>query len=131
MIPNAKVIGDSVIAALYEQVREGVVNATSKVARPRVIVKPVILEVKNSSGADVQNGGTVSDNKVVLSGSALAGMVLRVFDGEAFIEEIQTGSNYKWQSKLLPIAVGQHSFTVKEKPGINLNRIHGGLNGWR
>lgn len=117
MIPNAKVIGDSVVAVLYEQVRGGVVIATSKVARARVIVKPVILEVKNSSGADVQNGGTVSDNKVVLSGSALAGMVLRVFDGEAFIEEIQTGSNYKWQSKLLPIAVGQHSFTVKEKTG--------------
>ncbi|MDT3309857.1 Ig-like domain-containing protein [Pseudomonas sp. rhizo66] len=117
MIPNAKVIGDSVVAVLYEQIRGGVVIATSKVARARVIVKPVILEVKNSSGADVQNGGTVSDNKVVLSGSALAGMVLRVFDGEAFIEEIQTGSNYKWQSKLLPIAVGQHSFTVKEKTG--------------
>ncbi|MBF6031716.1 hypothetical protein H8F23_00470 [Pseudomonas sp. P155] len=117
MIPNAKVIGDSVIAALYEQVRGGVVIATSKVARARVIVKPVILEVKNSSGADVQNGGTVSDNKVVLSGSALAGMVLRVFDGEAFVEEIQTGANYKWQSKLLPIAVGLHSFTVKEKTG--------------
>ena len=116
MIPNAKVIGDSVVAVLYEQVRGGVI-ATSKVARARVIVKPVILEVKNSSGADVQNGGTISDNKVVLSGSALAGMVLRVFDGEAFIEEIQTGSNYKWQSKLLPIAVGQHSFTVKEKTG--------------
>jgi len=117
MIPNAKVIGDSVVAVLYEQVRGGVVIATSKIARARVIVKPVILEVKNSSGADVQNGGTVSDNKVVLSGSALAGMVLRVFDGEAFIEEIQTGSNYKWQSKLLPIAVGQHNFTVKEKTG--------------
>jgi hypothetical protein len=117
MIPNAKVIGDSVVAVLYEQIRGGIVIATSKVARARVIVKPVILEVKNSSGADVQNGGTVSDNKVVLSGSALAGMVLRVFDGEAFIEEIQTGSNYKWQSKLLPIAVGQHNFTVKEKTG--------------
>jgi hypothetical protein len=117
MIPNAKVIGDSVIAVLYEQIRGGIVIATSKVARARVIVKPVILEVKNSSGADVQNGGTVSDNKVVLSGSALAGMVLRVFDGEAFIEEVQTGSNYKWQSKLLPIAVGLHSFTVKEKTG--------------
>ncbi|TKJ84237.1 hypothetical protein PkoCFBP13504_12615 [Pseudomonas koreensis] len=117
MIPNAKVIGDSVVAVLYEQVRGGVVIATSKVARARVIVKPVILAVKNSSGAEVQNGGTVSDNKVVLSGSALAGMVLRVFDGEVFTEEVQTGANYKWQSKLLPIAVGQHSFTVKEKTG--------------
>ncbi|WP_256583601.1 hypothetical protein [Pseudomonas sp. MPR-ANC1] len=117
MIPNAKVIGDSVIAALYEQVRGGAVIATSKVARARVIVKPVILEVKNSSGVDVQNGGTISDNKVMLSGYALAGMVLRVFDGEAFIEEIQTGSNYMWQSKLLPIVVGQHSFTVKELTG--------------
>jgi hypothetical protein len=117
MIPNAKVIGDSVVAVLYEQVRGGTVIATSKVARARVIVKPVVLAVKNSSGADVHNGGTVSDNKVVLSGSALAGMVLRVFDGEKFIEEVQTGANYKWQSKLLPIAVGQHSFTVKEKTG--------------
>jgi hypothetical protein len=117
MIPNAKVIGDSLVAVLYEQIRGGIVIATSKVARARVIVKPVILAVKNSSGLDVQNGGTVSDNKVVLSGSALAGMVLRVFDGEVFVEEIQTGANYKWQSKLLPIAVGQHSFTVKEKTG--------------
>ncbi|QXI18086.1 Ig-like domain-containing protein [Pseudomonas hamedanensis] len=120
MIPNAKVIADSAIAVTCQQVRGGEVTATSKVARARVIVKPVILAVKNSSGLDVQNGGTVSDNKVVLSGGALAGMVLRIFDGDVFIEEVQTGANYKWQSKLLPIAVGQHSFTVKEKSGNQL-----------
>ena len=117
MIPNVKVVGDSAVAVLYEQVRGGTVNATSKNGRALVIVKPVILAVKNSSGADVQNGGTVSDNKVVLSGSALSGMVLQLFDGERFIEEIQTGANYKWQSKLLPVALGQHNFTVKEKTG--------------
>ncbi|WP_242207159.1 MULTISPECIES: Ig-like domain-containing protein [unclassified Pseudomonas] len=117
MIPNAKVIADSKVAVTYEQVRGGVVIATSKVARARVIVKPVITEVKNSSGVDLQNGGTVSDNRVVLSGSALAGMVVQLFDGGVFIEEIQTVANYKWQSRLIPIAVGSHSFTVKEKTG--------------
>lgn len=117
MIPNAKVIGDSVVAVLYEQVRGGVVIGSSKIARARVIVKPVITAVKNSSGTDLTNGGTVSDNKVVLSGSALAGAVLQVFDDGVFIEEVQTGANYKWQSRLLPILVGHHRYTVKEKAG--------------
>ncbi|VVN06271.1 Ig-like domain-containing protein [Pseudomonas fluorescens] len=120
MIPNAKVIGDSAVAVLYEQVRGGIVIATSKVARARVIVKPLILAVKNSSGGDVQNGGTVSDNKVVLSGSALAGVVLQLFDDGTYVEDIQVAANYKWQSKLIPIAVGQHSFIAKEKTGNQL-----------
>lgn len=117
MIPNAKVIGDSVVAALYEQVRGAVVIGTSKTARARVIVKPVITAVKNSSGTDLTNGGTVSDNKLVLSGSALAGAVLQVFDDGAFIEDVQTAANYKWQSRLLPILIGHHRYTVKEKAG--------------
>lgn len=117
LTPNAKVIADSEVAVNYEQVRGGAVLATSKIARAKVIVKPVIATVKNSSGTDLTNGGTVSDNKVVLSGSALAGAVLQVFDNGVFIEEVQTGANYKWQSRLLPILVGHHRYTVKEKAG--------------
>ncbi|MFG6203123.1 Ig-like domain-containing protein [Pseudomonas retamae] len=117
LVPNAKVIADSEVAVSYEQVRGGAVLATSKIARAKVIVKPVIATVKNSSGTDLTNGGTVSDNKVVLSGSALAGAVLQVFDDGVFIEEVQTGANYKWQSRLLPILVGHHRYTVKEKAG--------------
>lgn len=117
LIPNAKVIADSQVAVKYEQVRGGVVIATSKVARATVIVKPVIAAAKNSSGMDLINGGTVSDNKVVLSGSALAGVVLQVFDGGVLVEEVQTGANYKWQSRLISIVVGQRRFTVKEKAG--------------
>ncbi|MBC3775455.1 Ig-like domain-containing protein [Pseudomonas sp. SWRI99] len=117
MIPNAKVIADSAVAVTYEQVRGGSVFATSKVARARVIVKPVITSLKNSFGVELKNGGTVSDNKVGLSGSALAGVVLQIFNGTVFVEEVRAGSNYKWQSKLIPISVGQHSFTIKEKTG--------------
>ena len=117
LVPNAKVIADSAVKVACEQVRGGAVTARSKIARARVIVKPVITSMKNSLGVELENGGTVSDNKVTLSGSALAGAVLRIFDGQTFIQEVQTGTNYKWQSTLIPITVGQRSFTVKEKSG--------------
>ncbi|MHC8381126.1 Ig-like domain-containing protein [Pseudomonas sp. LB3P14] len=117
LIPNAKVIADSAVKVTYEQVRGAAVTARSKIARARVIVNPVITSVKNSFGVEMENGGTVSDNKVTLSGSALAGTVLQIVDGLKFIEEVQTGLNYKWQSTWIPIAVGQRRFTVKEKSG--------------
>ncbi|MHC8299673.1 Ig-like domain-containing protein [Pseudomonas sp. ZS1P83] len=119
-VPNAKVIADSVVKVTYEQVRGGVISARSRIARALVIVKPVLTSVKNSFGAEIENGGTVSDNKVTLSGSALAGAVLQIFDGGTFIDDVQTGSDYKWQSRLIPIAVGQRRFMVKEKSGDQL-----------
>ncbi|MGE1172932.1 hypothetical protein [Pseudomonas sp. BW7P1] len=117
MIPNAKVIADSTVKVLYECIRGNEVNATSKNARARVIQKPVITSMKNSFNVELENGGTVSDNKVMLSGSALAGVVLQVFDAGTFKGEVTVGTNYKWQSTFIPIAEGQHSFTVKEKTG--------------
>ncbi|RON22456.1 hypothetical protein [Pseudomonas lini] len=117
LVPNAKVIADSVVKVTYEQVRGGVVTARSKIARARVIVKPVITSVKNSFGAEIENGGTVSDNKIMLSGSALAGAELQIFDGETLIEDVQTSASYKWQSKLVLITVGPHRFTAREKNG--------------
>ncbi|WP_085710018.1 MULTISPECIES: hypothetical protein [unclassified Pseudomonas] len=117
MIPNAKVIADSTVKAFYECIRENAVIANSKNARARVIQKPVITSMKNSFNEELENGGTVSDNKVMLSGSALAGVVLQVFDADTFKGEVTVGTNYKWQSLFIPIAEGQHSFTVKEKNG--------------
>lgn len=117
LVPNAKVIADSVVKVTYEQIRGGVVTARSKIARARAIVKPVITSVKNSFGAEIENGGTVSDNKIILSGSALAGAVLQIFDGETFIEDVQADASYKWQSKRVLIAVGPHRFIAREKNG--------------
>ncbi|WP_238349920.1 hypothetical protein [Pseudomonas sp. SWRI111] len=120
LIPNAKVIADSAVAVTCQQVRGGGVIATSKIARARVVVKPVITSLKNSFGVELEDGGTVSDNKVMLSGSALAGVVLQIFEGTDFIGEVTTGADYKWQSAWIPISVGQRRFTVKEKSGSQL-----------
>lgn len=117
MIPNAKVIADSAATALYECVRNNAVIATSKIARAWVIQAPLITSVKNSFNVELENGGTVSDNKVMLSGSALAGVVLQIFDAGKLEEEVNVGANYKWQSSFISIAEGKHSFTVKEKTG--------------
>ncbi|XHF34073.1 hypothetical protein OXH62_03710 [Pseudomonas chlororaphis] len=117
MIPNAKVVADSAVKAFYECVRENAVIATSKNARAWVIQKPVITLMKNSFNVELENGGTVSDNKVVLSGSALAGVVLQVFNAGILKGEVTVGTNYKWQSTFIPIAEGQHRFTVEEKTG--------------
>jgi len=117
MIPNAKVIADSTVKVFYECIRGNEVNATSKNARARVIQKPVITSMKNSFNEELENGGTVSDNKVMLSGSALKGLVLQIFDAGTLKGEVPVGTNYKWQSTFIPIAEGQHSFTVKEKTG--------------
>ena len=117
LVPNGKVIADSSVRVTYEQLRSGAVTARSKNARARVVVKPVIISVKNSFGVEVGNGGTVSDNKVMLAGTALAGAVLQIYEGTTFVEEVQTGSNYKWQSSLIKIAIGERRFTVKEKNG--------------
>ncbi|WP_236179083.1 hypothetical protein [Pseudomonas sputi] len=120
MIPNAKVIADSKVKVLYEQVRGGIVTATSKNARALVIQKPVITSIKNSFNKELASGGTVSDNKVMLSGSALKGLVLQILVGGAVKDEVTVGTNYKWQSKFISIAVGSHRFTVKEKAGDRL-----------
>lgn len=120
MIPRAKVTADSVVKVTYEQVRAGAVIARSKVAWARVILAPVITLMKNSAGAELENGGTVSDNKVTLAGSARAGAVLRIFNGSTFIEEVNTGADYKWKSTAIPIAVGENSFTAQEKGGNQL-----------
>ncbi|MGY2443797.1 Ig-like domain-containing protein, partial [Pseudomonas sp. SDO52101_S400] len=105
MIPNAKVIADSRVKVLYEQVRGGVVTATSKNARALVIQKPVITSIKNSFNKELVSGGTVSDNKVMLSGSALKGLVLQILVGGAVKDEVTVGTDYKWQSKFISIAV--------------------------
>jgi len=76
--------------------------------------------MKNSFNVELVNGGEVSDNKVMLSGSALAGIVLQVFDTGTLKGEVTVGADYKWQSPFIPIAEGQHSFTVKEKAGNQL-----------
>jgi hypothetical protein len=117
MTPNAKVIPDSLVRVSYEQVRDGAVVARSRVAIARVILAPVITSLRNSTGAELENGGTVSDNKVTLAGSALAGMVLQIFDGTTFVEEVRTGADYKWKSTALSIAVGRHVYTAREKEG--------------
>jgi len=120
MIPNAKVIANSVVKVSYEQVREEVVIARSKVATARVIRAPVITSAKNSAGTQLQNGGTVSDNKVILEGSALASTKVQIFNGQTFIEEVQSGTDYKWKSSGISIVVGMHTFTAREKDGTQL-----------
>jgi hypothetical protein len=120
MIPNAKVIANSVVKVSYEQVREEEVIARSKVAMARVILAPVITSAKNSAGTQLQNGGTVSDNKVTLEGSALARTTVQIFNGQTFIEDVQTGDDYKWKSSAISIVVGMHTFTTREKHGNQL-----------
>ncbi|MCX4216512.1 MULTISPECIES: hypothetical protein [Pseudomonas] len=117
MIDNAKVIADSTVKVLYERIRGNEVNAISKIARARVIQKPVIISMKNSFNVELEHRGTVSDNKVMLSGAALTGVVLQVLDGGTVREEVKVGTNYKWESKFISIAEGSHRFTVKEKNG--------------
>jgi hypothetical protein len=120
MITNAKVIANSVVKVSYEQVREKEVIARSKVATARVILAPVITSAKNSAGTQLQNGGTVSDNKVTLEGSAVARTKVQIFNGQTFIEEVHTGTDYKWKSSAISIVVGMHTFTAREKDGNQL-----------
>lgn len=120
LIPNAKVVADSLVKVTYEQVRNDISIARSKITRARVVVRPVITSVKNSVGAELQNGGTVSDNKVTLAGSALAEVLLQIFDGDTYIADVQAGADYKWQSNAIPIGVGQRIFKVKEKSSSQL-----------
>lgn len=120
MIPNPMVIADSVVRVSYEQVRGGAVIARSRVAVARVILAPVITAVKDLAGIVLENGGTVSHNKIILEGAGLAGAVLDIFDDSTFVEEVRTGADYKWKSTAISIAVGRHVFTAREKAGNQL-----------
>lgn len=120
LIPNTKVIADSVVRVSYEQVRGGAVIARSRVAMARVILAPVITAAKDLAGVVLENGGSVSHNKIILEGSALAGAVLEILDGAAVVEEVRTGADYKWKSTAISIAVGRHVFTAREKAGNQL-----------
>ncbi|WP_426234282.1 Ig-like domain-containing protein [Pseudomonas sp. TWP3-2] len=120
MIPNGKVIADSVVRVSYEQVREDTVIARSRVASARVILAPVITSAKDLAGIELENGGPVSHNKIILQGAALAGALLEIFDGATFVEEVRTGTDYKWTSTAISIAVGLHVLTAREKEGNQL-----------
>jgi len=55
-----------------------------------------------------------------LEGSALASTKVQIFNGQTFIEEVQTGTDYKWKSSGISIVVGMHTFTAREKDGTQL-----------
>jgi YVTN family beta-propeller protein len=120
-VPAAKVLPDSQVQAIYEQVRGGKVIGISKPATARVIgegavdEKPTITSVKGSlSGTDIPPGGTTVETAVTLSGTAAKGLQVEVFDdtvskGPATADPT-TG---EWMLQVSALSVGAHSFKAR------------------
>jgi hypothetical protein len=120
-VPAAKVLPDSQVQAIYEQVRDGKVIGISKPATARVIgegvvdEKPTIASVKGSpSDADIPPGGTTVETAVTLSGTASKGQKVDVLDGTDSkgqpTADVITGV---WTLPVSGLTVEAHSFTAK------------------
>jgi hypothetical protein len=120
-VPAAKVLPDSQVQAIYEQVRDGKVIGTSKPARARVIgegvvdEKPTIASVKGtSSGVEIPQAGTTVETSITLSGVASKGQKVQVLDGTASKGEPVADLNSGIWTLVVPnLSETLHSFTAK------------------
>ncbi|WP_176471626.1 hypothetical protein [Pseudomonas sp. Irchel s3h14] len=120
-VPAAKVLPDSQVQAIYEQVRDGKIIGISKPATARVIgegvvdEKPTIASVKGApSGVDIPPGGTTIETSVTLTGTASKGQKVDVLDGTDSKgqprADVNTGG---WTQLVSGLTVAAHSFTAK------------------
>ncbi|MET3714235.1 hypothetical protein [Pseudomonas sp. PvP001] len=79
--------------------------------------RPVIVSVRDSQG-EVSNGGSTSDTRIALTGTALASPVVMIYDGQAAKGIATVDASGVWSLVLTGLATGPHSLTAKELQGV-------------
>jgi len=122
-VPAAKVLANSEVSVIYEQVRDGKVMGTSKPAEARVIGEsvtepPTITSVKGlPSDVEIPENTSTSETSFVFSGTASANQTIELRDAGVKKDTIAVGLTGDWTHTLNGQAVGVHKYTVKATYG--------------
>lgn len=71
-----------------------------------------VIQTNTGSSASIRSGGYTKDNTLGLSGSALMGSVVSIFDGATFLGNAVV-SNGSWSFTTRPLNDGAHNFQIK------------------
>ncbi|GAB0105151.1 hypothetical protein JMUB6875_41290 [Nocardia sp. JMUB6875] len=75
---------------------------------------PTIKSVIGSNEVLIPNGGTTADTSVTLSGTASAGLLVEIFDGEISRGRTTVTSSGTWTLPATALTVGAHSLAAKQ-----------------
>ena len=77
-------------------------------------IAPTIDSVKETiSGKEIPEGSDTVETDITLSGEAVKGQRVEVFDGENSIETVSVDALGKWESRIANLSVTIHSFTTR------------------
>jgi hypothetical protein len=117
-IPNDKVVSVQTVSVAYVLKRNGEQKYSSREAKARVIgeavtVPPVITRVTDSNG-EIDNGGTTTETRITLTGTASKGQKVQILDDTTVKgEPTADASTGIWTLEVTALNVAAHSFTAK------------------
>ncbi|WP_277761722.1 hypothetical protein [Pseudomonas sp. A34-9] len=118
-IDNNKIIADSTVKVVYQQVRGGEVIASSIPASAQVVgaLDPVrITSVKDLAGRDIFHGYETVARSVVLSGTAQVGANVEIYDGAQF-RGSTVATDGRWEAPITELSLGEHRFSASYTRG--------------
>lgn len=86
---------------------------------PAPDIHPAITSVRDS-GKELGQGSATTDTVVTVTGAAMAGQSVELFDGQNAKGTATVGSNGEWTASLTNLVVGTHSITAKARYGTGL-----------
>ncbi|MBD8617281.1 hypothetical protein IFT69_26630 [Pseudomonas putida] len=89
------------------------------VTPPAPEIHPAITSVRDSS-RELGPGSTTTDTVVTVTGAAMVGQSVELFDGQTSRGTATVSSNGEWTGSLTTLAVGAHSITAKARYGTGL-----------
>ena len=89
------------------------------VTPPAAEIHPAITSVRDS-GKELSQGSSTTDTVVTVTGAAMAGQSVELFDGQTSKGAVTVGSNGEWTGSLTTLVVGAHSITAKARYGTGL-----------
>ncbi|MFJ3376817.1 hypothetical protein ACIPLA_18140 [Pseudomonas sp. NPDC086112] len=117
-IPNDKVVSVQTVIVRYVLKRNGEQKYSSREAKARVIgeavtVPPVITRVTDSKG-EIDNGGTTTETRITLTGTASKGQKVQILDGATVKgEPVADATTGIWTLEVTALNVAKHIFTAK------------------
>ncbi|MBD8617279.1 hypothetical protein IFT69_26620 [Pseudomonas putida] len=89
------------------------------VTPPAPEIHPAITSVRDSS-KELGQGSSTPDTVVTVTGAAMAGQSVELFDAQNSKGTVTVGSNGEWTASLTNLTVGTHSITARARYGAGL-----------
>jgi hypothetical protein len=76
-------------------------------------IAPSIVSVKGVSNIEIPHGGSTTETRVTITGTAEKTQRVQVFDGQLVMGEVIVNSTGSWTFPLIGLSLGLHSITAK------------------